>query len=171
MLAGKNKRILVGFVAGFKAALSRTISLGTSGQWLAVGHTATDKLQLDTTCSSSGRRLEEPVSPVRQSLSGVVVVPRTIHPFPRCPKPARESRLSKLAFYCQCVFRRRRRTRPTISLRTACHDVTSRVCDFDTAVRHLSDILFALIQPLISSWKISHKNLLLDPVCNAYLFV
>ncbi len=27
-----------------------------------------------------------------------MVVPRTIHPFPRCPKPARESRLPKLAY-------------------------------------------------------------------------
>ena len=40
-----------------------------------------------------------------------MVVPRTIHPFPRCHKPARESRLSKLAYYCQCVVRRRRRKR------------------------------------------------------------
>ena len=39
------------------------------------------------------------------------MVSRTMHPFPRCPKPARESRLSKLAYYCQCVFRHRRRTR------------------------------------------------------------
>ena len=39
-------------------------------------------------------------------------VPRTIHPFPRCPKPARERRLSKQVAYYQCVFRRRRRTRP-----------------------------------------------------------
>ena len=38
-------------------------------------------------------------------------MPRTIHPFPRCHRPARESRLSKLAFLCHCVFRRRRRTR------------------------------------------------------------
>ena len=40
-------------------------------------------------------------------------MPRTIHPFPRCPKPARESRLSKLVSYYQCVFRRRRRIRKT----------------------------------------------------------
>ena len=33
--------------------------------------------------------------------------------FPRCHKPAWESRLSKLACLCQCAFRRRRRTRPT----------------------------------------------------------
>ena len=52
-------------------------------------------------------RVEEPVSHIGNLL---VVVPRTIHPFPGCPKPVRESRLSKLA-YCQCVFRRRRRTR------------------------------------------------------------
>ncbi len=41
----------------------------------------------------------------------MVVVSRTIHPFPRCPKPARESRLLKLAYHCQYIFRRRRRTR------------------------------------------------------------
>ena len=59
-------------------------------------------------------RVEEPVSPVRQSSSGGVT--KNIHPFPRRPKPARESRLSKLAFSCQCVFRHRRRTRPTTTL-------------------------------------------------------
>ncbi len=42
-----------------------------------------------------------------------MVVSGTIHPFPGCPKPARESRLSKLVVNYQCVFRRRRRTRPT----------------------------------------------------------
>ncbi len=62
---------------------------------------------IGTTCSS---RVEEPVSPVRHLL---FVVPRTIHPFPRCPKPARESTLSKLVVHYQCVFRRRRRTRNT----------------------------------------------------------
>ncbi len=36
-----------------------------------------------------------------------------MHPFPGCHKPARESRLLKLAHHCQCVFRRRRRKRPT----------------------------------------------------------
>ena len=55
-------------------------------------------------------RVEEPVSTVRQSL--LVVVTRTIHPFSRCPKPARESRLSELVVYYQCVIRHRRRTRP-----------------------------------------------------------
>ncbi len=45
-------------------------------------------------------RVEELVSPVRQFL---VVVARTIHPFPRCSKPAREIRLSKPTEYCQCV--------------------------------------------------------------------
>ncbi len=57
-------------------------------------------------------RVEEPVSSTRPSSSAVV--PQTIHPFPRCSKPARESRLSKLVGYYQyqCVFRRRRRTRP-----------------------------------------------------------
>ena len=49
--------------------------------------------------------LEEPVSQVRQSL---VVVPRTIHPFPS-PKPPQESWLSKPEVYYQCVFRHRRR--------------------------------------------------------------
>ncbi len=42
-----------------------------------------------------------------------MLVLRTIHPFPRCLKPARESRLVKLAYCCQCVFRRRLRTRTT----------------------------------------------------------
>ena len=37
-----------------------------------------------------------------------MVVPRKIHPFPR------ESRLSKLVLFYQCVFRRRRRTRTII---------------------------------------------------------
>ena len=54
-------------------------------------------------------RVEDPI----KASSGGLVVSRTIHPFPRCPKPAWESRLSKLAFWCQCVFRRRRRTRLT----------------------------------------------------------
>ena len=45
------------------------------------------------------------------SAYSATVVPRTIHPFPRCPKPARDSRLSKLVVYYPCVFRRRRRTR------------------------------------------------------------
>ncbi len=36
-----------------------------------------------------------------------------MYPFPRRSKPARVSRLSKLVGYYQCVFRRRRRTRPT----------------------------------------------------------
>ncbi len=55
-----------------------------------------------------------------------MVVSRTIHPFPRCPKPARskltwffkcvfhhhgKARQSKLVVYYQCIFRRRRRTR------------------------------------------------------------
>ncbi len=57
-----------------------------SGQGLAVCHTATDKLQITTTCFSLGRRAR--VSPVRQFSSGDS---QTIHPFPRCPKPARES--------------------------------------------------------------------------------
>ena len=52
------------------------------------------------------------------------MLPRTIHPLPRCPKPAQKSRLSKLAYYCQCVFRRRRRnttnTRSTVWL-LGCH--------------------------------------------------
>ncbi len=38
-------------------------------------------------------------------------MPRTIHPFPRCPKPAGESKLSKLIDYYQYAFRRRRRIR------------------------------------------------------------
>ncbi len=42
-----------------------------------------------------------------------MVVSRTIHPFPRCPDAARESRQSKLVIYFQCVLRRRRRTRST----------------------------------------------------------
>ena len=41
------------------------------------------------------------------------MVSRAIHPFPRYPKPAWESRLSIRPFFCQCVFRRRRRTRTT----------------------------------------------------------
>ena len=68
--------------------------------------------------------VEEPVSPVRQSSSDG---PRTIHPFPRCPKAALESRLSKLVVYYWCVFRHRRRTRTIISasdfrwLKTLCY--------------------------------------------------
>ncbi len=65
-----------------------------SGQCLAVGNTATDKLYKSV--QPVPARVEEPVSTVRQSSSGV---PRAIHPFPRCLKPAQESRLSKPAYY------------------------------------------------------------------------
>ncbi len=54
-------------------------------------------------------RVEEPGSPERQK-----VVSRTKQPFSRCPKPARKSRISKMASLCQCVLCRRRRTRPTL---------------------------------------------------------
>ncbi len=59
-------------------------------------------------------RVEESVSPVRRS--SIVVVPRTIHPFPGCPKPTRESRQTKMACCCQCVFRHRRRIRQLIQI-------------------------------------------------------
>ena len=39
-------------------------------------------------------RVEDPISPVRQSSSGGAA--NNLYPFPRCPKPARESRQSKL---------------------------------------------------------------------------
>ena len=74
-----------------------------SGQCLAVGNTATEKLQIGTTCSCLGRR-------------ALMVVPRSVLHFLKCPKPARESRLSKLTFSCLWVFRRRRRTRPIQSV-------------------------------------------------------
>ncbi len=51
-------------------------------------------------------RVKEPVGPVMQSSSGDVT-----NNLPWCLKPTRESRLSKLVLYYQCVFRRRRRTR------------------------------------------------------------
>ena len=46
--------------------------------------------------STAPIRVEEPDSLVRQS--SIVVVSRTMHPFPRCSKPARENRLSKLEY-------------------------------------------------------------------------
>ena len=46
-------------------------------------------------------RVEQPVSSVRHL---VLVAPQTIHPLPRCPKPARESRLSNLVVYYQCLY-------------------------------------------------------------------
>ncbi len=58
-----------------------------------------------------------------------MVVLRIIHPFPRCLKPARESRLSKLAFSCQRAFRRRRRTRLTTAYLTCLFLHSDLVCN------------------------------------------
>ncbi len=69
-----------------------------------VRNTAADKLLQPVPA-----RVEEPFSQV--------VMPRTIHPFPSCPRPARESRLSIRVVYYQCLFRHhRRRTQPYIRL-------------------------------------------------------
>ena len=108
-----------------------------------------------------------------------MVVPRTIHPFPRCLKPARESRLSKLAYCCQCVFRRRRRTRTTKktdckcfnkvnSLYNSAHTACTRVntIDWQTNIRGKTKKILSNIQPVeilkknfyCSKWHTKYKT-------------
>ena len=81
-------------------------TIGQASAWQSP-HTPTDKLYKCTTSSSLGKRARY----VRQSSN--VDVTNNLHPFPRCPKPARKSGLPKLSYLCHCIFRRRRRRRPT----------------------------------------------------------
>ena len=79
-------------------------------QWVRLHSVWQSETLLPISC-----KLVQPV-PARVQEQGnlLVVLSRTIYPFPRWPKPARESRLSKLVVSMyQRVFRRRRRTRST----------------------------------------------------------
>ncbi len=118
-----------------------------SGQCLAVGNTSTDKLQIRTTCSSSGRR-------VRQSYTsgGATNNP----PFPKIPIAARESRQVTASEYCteggelnkqlQCELRTKK-TKSSFS-----YENTAQVFAQSILLKH----------KLCSELKRGHKKALLD---------
>ena len=84
---------------------TRLLSRGQISVWQSA-----TLLLIGTTSYSLGRRAHWIV---RHSSSGVATN-NTF--FPQMPESPRESRLSKLAQFYQCVFRRRRRSRPIIML-------------------------------------------------------
>ncbi len=87
-----------------------------------------------------------------------LVVPRTIHPFPRCPKPARGNRLPRDAIFNWCVFRRRRRAQ-LIYKKEICSPECKNPFSFPEGIEHFF-VFFLTI--LWSLWSIvllsSHES-------------